>query len=152
MLPESLDERAVAQRRRAAAVRPEPDEVVEVEQQVVRADLHRHALPARLRRRDEVGADRARDVHDLEPDARLPREEDRAVDGLLLDQRRAALVVCERVAPPLRLQPCVIRAQHRVVLRVDQDRAVEARDDLHPGEQLGVVDVRVLVAAPRARS
>ena len=144
VIPEALDERAVAQRGCAAAVRPEADEIVEVEQQVVRADLHRHALRARLRAGDEFCADRTRDVDDLEANARLLREEDRAVDRLLLDERRPSLVVRERVAPPVRLQPRVVRAHHCVVLRVHEHEAVQARDDLHPREQLRVVDVRVL--------
>ena len=103
--PQPLHERAVTQRRRAHAVGAEADEVVEVEQQVVGADLHRHRPAASLLVADELGADRAGDVHDLDPHVGVRGQVQRPVNGLLLDERRSCLVVRHRVGAALLLHP-----------------------------------------------
>ena len=109
----------------------------------MRADLVGRALPAGARGLHEVGRDGARDVHHLQPHPGVGGQEEGAVDRLLLDERRARLVVRERVPAPLGPQPRAVRLQQRVVLRVHQHEAVEAGDDAHALQELGVVDVRV---------
>ena len=120
---------AVAQRGRAHAVRAEPHEVVEVEQQVVRADLHRHRRgPRASRPRTSSALHRARDVHDLDPHAGVRRQVERAMHRLLLDERRPRLVVGERIAPPCGAHARESRLQQRVALGVHEHEAADGRD------------------------
>ena len=123
--PRAARRARVAQRGRAHAVGAEAHEVVEVEQQVVRADLHRHGPARALLVAHELGADRARDVHDLDADAGVLGEEERPMHRLLLDERRARLVVCERVAAALRRACARSGLQQRVALGVHEHEAAD---------------------------
>ncbi len=137
-VPEPLDERPVAERRSAHAVRAEAHQVVQVEQQVVRADLHRRGPALGLLAPHEIGADRARHVHDLDPHADVRREEERAVHGLLLDERRPRLVVGERVAAAGGSHPREPVLEQRVALGMDEHQAADILHTPHPLEELGV--------------
>ena len=140
-VPQPLHERALAQRRGAHPVRAEPHEIVEVEQQVVRADLHRRGPPLGLLAPHEIRADRARHVDDLDPHAGVRREEERAVHRLLLDERRPRLVVGQRVATARSRHPRQPVLEQRIALGMDEHESSELLHAPHPFEELGVGDV-----------
>ena len=109
----------------------------------MRADLGRRDDAGVPRGGDEADADRGRGCTICTRTPGVGGEEQRPVDGLLLDERRARLVVGEQVRPPRRAQPPDVAVQQRVVLGVDEDEAAEARDRPHALEHLVVADVRV---------
>ena len=142
-VPEALHQRAVAQRGRAHAVGAETYEIVEVEQQVMRADLHRHRPPGALLLAHERRADGARDVHDLDPHAGVRCEVQRAVHRLLLDERRAGLVMGHRVDAAGGPHPRNACLQERVALGVHEHEPAHGLHLAHAVEELGVGHVGV---------
>jgi hypothetical protein len=97
--PQLFDERAVAEGGGAASVRPQANKVVEVEEQVMGADLHRRRPALVLRLTDELCTHRARDMDDLDPHSHVRGQEQRSMDRLLLDERRSRFVVGHWIAP-----------------------------------------------------
>src|SRR5439155_9925455 len=136
-------ERAGAKSRSAASVRAEPNEVVEVEEEVMGADFHRGGLAAVLSPPYELRAAWAGDVDDLDADPGLCGEKQGAVHGLLLDEWRPGFVVRQGIVPSFGLHPGEAGLEQRVVLGVHEYEAPDRLDLAHPGEELGIRDVRI---------
>ena len=119
VLPKRFDVLTGSYRRRAARHRPQPDQVVLVEREVLRARLAGDPRPASLGGGHQFGGAGRAHVHDVHPRTRVLGEQDRAVDRLDLHDRWTGLGVRQRIFAPRRSHRRDAVVDQRVVLRMD---------------------------------
>ena len=95
--PELLDLLAIANCRGAFRKALEPDQILMVHREVLRAGLGGDSQPLAFGFAHKLGGGRRAEVDDMHPAPRLLGEENRAVDGLGFDDRRSRIVVGERI-------------------------------------------------------
>jgi hypothetical protein len=140
--PELLDVIAITNRRGAFGKPCQPNQIIMVQRQILRAGLGRDLDAARLRLLHEFCGTRRAEVNNVDPAAGRLSEEDRSVDGLNLDDGRTRVVVSHGVNAAAALHPGQPRLQQSIALGMESEQVRSSFEMLKGGQQLRVIDAR----------